>query len=82
SRVFRRFVGEGIGEYVHRLRIRTACERLLSPEASMAEISMETGFADQSHFCRVFRRITGMTPHSFRTSLDLRPEAPRLIATA
>ncbi|HEY2108667.1 MAG TPA: helix-turn-helix transcriptional regulator [Candidatus Acidoferrales bacterium] len=82
SRVFRRFVGEGIGEYVHRLRIRTACERLLSPEASMAEISMETGFADQSHFCRVFRRITGMTPHSFRTSLGLRPEAPRLIATA
>lgn len=69
SRVFRRFMGQGIGEYVHRLRIRTACERLLEPEKTFAEISVELGFADQSHFCRVFRRITGTTPQNFRTSL-------------
>ena len=66
SRVFRRFVGEGIGEYVHRLRIRTACERLLALEVSLSEVSFATGFADQSHFCRVFRRITGMAPQTFR----------------
>jgi AraC-like DNA-binding protein len=51
---------------VHRLRIRTACERLLAVEASLSEVSFATGFADQSHFCRVFRRITGMTPQTFR----------------
>ena len=70
SRVFRRFMGEGIGEYVHRLRVRTACERLLQPDESLANVSMEVGFADQSHFCRVFHKITGMTPQNFRTSLD------------
>ncbi len=69
SRVFRRFVGEGIGEYVHRLRIRTACERLLALEVSLSDVSFATGFADQSHFCRVFRRITGMTPQTFRKGL-------------
>jgi AraC family transcriptional regulator len=62
SRVFRRCEGEGIGEYVHRLRIRAACEQMLSPRKSLAEISLETGFADQSHFTRAFRRITGMSP--------------------
>ena len=59
SRVFRRFIGEGIGERLHRLRIRAAC----------AEISTETGFADQSHFTRSFRRLTGMTPAAFRSQL-------------
>jgi AraC family transcriptional regulator len=69
SRVFRRCVGEGIGDYVHRLRVRAACEQMLAPETSLAELSFNTGFADQSHFTRSFRRITGMTPAAFRSTL-------------
>jgi AraC family transcriptional regulator len=66
SRVFRKRVGGGIGEYVHRLRIRAACEQMLAHQRSLAEISLATGFADQSHFTRAFRRITGMSPAAFR----------------
>jgi len=66
SRVFRRCQGEGIGEYVHRLRIRAACEQMLAPQKSLTEISLEIGFADQSHFTRAFRLITGMSPGAFR----------------
>jgi AraC family transcriptional regulator len=66
SRVFRKFVGEGVGERVHRLRIRSACEQMLDPEIPLAEISLANGFADQSHFTRTFRRVTGMTPAVFR----------------
>jgi AraC family transcriptional regulator len=66
SRVFRRCEGEGIGEYVHRLRIRAACEQISAPGKSLAEISLATGFSDQSHFTRVFRDITGMSPAAFR----------------
>jgi AraC family transcriptional regulator len=66
SRVFRRCNGEGIGEYVHRMRVRAACEQMLQPQKSLAEISLASGFADQSHFTRAFRRITGMSPGSFR----------------
>jgi AraC family transcriptional regulator len=69
SRVFRRCLGEGIPEYVHRLRVRTACERMLDPYASLAELSLGTGFADQSHFTRSFRSITGVTPAVFRSAL-------------
>jgi AraC family transcriptional regulator len=69
SRVFRRFNGRGIGEYVHRLRIREACERMLNPEASLADISCDLGFADQSHFSRTFLAITGRTPAAFRATL-------------
>ena len=66
SRVFRRFSREGIGEFVHRLRLRAACEQMLRPDASLTEIALEKGFADQSHFTRVFRRVTGMSPAQFR----------------
>ena len=69
SRVFRRCTGEGIGEYVHRLRIRVACEQMLRPEATLAEIGLATGFADQSHFTRAFRKVTGMSPGAFRALL-------------
>lgn len=69
SRVFRRR-GEGIGEHVHRLRVRTACERMLAPHVSLSELSFATGFADQSHFTRAFRKITGMTPAAFRSAFS------------
>jgi len=69
SRVFRKCVGEGIGEYVHRLRVRAACEQILEPEISIAEVSLALGFADQSHFTRAFRRVTGITPAAFRSQL-------------
>ena len=70
SRVFRKCTGRGIGEYVHRLRVRAACEQMLEAEKPLAEISLATGFADQSHFTRAFRRVTGTTPAAFRTRLD------------
>jgi len=69
SRVFRKFVQEGIGEHVHRLRIRAACEQMLTRELSMAEISLASGYADQSHFTRAFRRAAGVTPAAFRRQL-------------
>ena len=37
---------------------------------SLCEIAYECGFADQSHFTRVFKRRVGVTPGVFRSSLD------------
>jgi AraC family transcriptional regulator len=71
SRVFRRWTGQGIGEYVHRLRIRAACEQMLQTEMPIAEIGLAAGFADQSHFTRSFRRVTGMSPARFRSMVVL-----------
>jgi AraC family transcriptional regulator len=32
-------------------------------------VALASGFADQHHLARVFRRITGVTPSSYRRSL-------------
>ena len=80
SRVFRKYIGEGIGEYVHRLRVRAACEQILKPEISIAEVSLAMGFADQSHFTRAFRRVTGMTPAVFRSQVVTNHRQPAAIS--
>ncbi|MCO6510642.1 MAG: helix-turn-helix transcriptional regulator [Aridibacter famidurans] len=67
--VFRRFKGETVGEYVQARRIEFACALLQEKEMPLADIAVDSGFSDQSHFTRVFRRFTGMTPGSFRASI-------------
>lgn len=66
---FRRFVGCSVGEYARRRRFDQARRRLASPDVSLAEVALEAGFADQSHFSRTFKRLAGMTPLQYRTFL-------------
>jgi AraC family transcriptional regulator len=66
---FRRYYQCTIGQYVRRLRIEHASRQLASSAASLAEIALAAGFCDQSHFSRVFKRLTGMTPAHFRGNL-------------
>jgi AraC family transcriptional regulator len=66
ARVFRQFENCTAGDYVRRIRIENARNRILSTNESLVEIALETGFADQTHFTRSFKRVTGMTPTEFR----------------
>jgi len=66
SRVFRNVHRQTIGEYVHKLRVAYACKLLELPDCDLATVALSAGFADQSHFTRVFKNITGMTPGAFR----------------
>jgi AraC family transcriptional regulator len=70
SKVFRQFYGESVGDYAHRLRVKYACRLLSNPEARLSEVALAAGFFDQSHFTRVFKRLTGATPRAFRATLS------------
>jgi len=74
SRIFHRQMGIPLWEYLNRLRIGYAIELLKSSAESVAEIASRSGFQDQAYFCRVFRRITGLTPGSIRkdSGIDVR----------
>ncbi|REJ77517.1 MAG: AraC family transcriptional regulator [Acidobacteria bacterium] len=67
--VFRKFRGETIGEYLQSRRVEYACGKLADRETPLADIAVDAGFSDQSHFTKVFRRSTGLTPGAFRNSL-------------
>lgn len=66
NRVFRARHGYSIGEYTRRLRVDLAARALADSQRPIADIATATGFADQSHFSRVFVRLTGLTPGRYR----------------
>jgi AraC-like DNA-binding protein len=47
---------------------------LLSNE-SLTQIALACGFADQAHYCRVFRDVVGLTPNAWRRrNMNLAPD--------
>lgn len=67
--LFRQHYGCTIGEYVRKLRIEFACREISASNVPLADIAQAAGFSDQSHFSKVFRQHTGMTPARFRANL-------------
>ncbi len=68
ARTFRQCYRCTIGEYVRALRIEFACREIATSSAPLSEIALGAGFCDQSHFCRRFKRHTGMTPAEYRSA--------------
>ncbi len=51
---------------IQRRRLHEAAERLSSAAATdLARVALDLGYADQAHFGRDWRRVTGMTPGAF-----------------
>ncbi len=66
SAFFNSQMRESFNDYLNRIRIEKACELLHQQNKSIAEISKEVGYSEHSYFCRVFRKVTGKTPSSWR----------------
>lgn len=69
ARVFRRHNGCSPGEYLRRLRVRKACRLLAETDETLSAIAFGTGYADQSHFTRHFKRAMGVPPGEYRRLL-------------
>jgi AraC-like DNA-binding protein len=70
-RVFREQVGLPPHAYLTYVRIQRA-KRLLSARLSPIEVALSVGFADQSHFTKHFKRITGVPPGMFMRGIATR----------
>jgi AraC-like DNA-binding protein len=66
ARAFRKRYGVSVGEYGRRARIEWAAAQIAGGDRPLAEVAVSAGFADQSHFTRLFRRYLGTTPGRFR----------------
>jgi two-component system response regulator YesN len=56
---------EGFNEFLNKIRIKKACE-FLKQDIPISDISNMVGYSDQSYFCKVFKKFTGLTPSNFR----------------
>jgi len=70
SREFSKYFDDlTFGEYIRKLRIEKAMHLLHTSQYSLAEIAYLTGFSDQSHFTRIFKKFTGKNPSEYRREI-------------
>lgn len=66
SKYFRKYFGCTLGEYQRKLRIDQSIQLIKNSNQSLSEIAFHCGFADQSHFIRNFKKMTGFLPKHFQ----------------
>ncbi len=66
THVFHRELGISPWEFLNRYRVHRAKELLASTDQSVKAIASAVGIKDQAYFSRVFRKVTGRSPQSFR----------------
>jgi len=65
-RAFKVSVGVPPFRYIAQLRVELACRVMKTSEEPLSQVAIACGLCDQSHFCRVFRRATGLSPAAWR----------------
>lgn len=68
SRMFHRELGVSPWDYLNRLRIQRAKERLRESDDSIQLVARRVGFHDRAYFSRIFRKLTGVPPQVYRDS--------------
>jgi hypothetical protein len=63
------FENLSFGEYIRKQRIEKAIHLLEHSKLSLTEIAYLTGFSDQSHFTRIFKKHTGNNPSAYRKKI-------------
>ncbi len=82
THAFKMTFGETPCHYVLRQRIRQAQTLMQHQQTPLTDIALICGFCDQSHFTRLFRRVTGTSPSEWRRHFgndavqELAPTAP------
>ncbi len=66
STLFKQSTGSSFKEYLNMVRIEESKRLLSSTDYSIIDISLATGFEDQSYFSKVFKKYTGLTPRQYR----------------
>ena len=76
ARSFKQCTGKPPHRWLLENRVERAKQLLLDPDVSLAEVALDCGFSDQSHFTRVFSRTVGTSPGTWRRiRLNRRPHA-------
>jgi transcriptional regulator GlxA family with amidase domain len=66
SRIFRKVMGTSYQAYLNSCRITKAKNLLRTSPRSVTEIAISVGFADSTGFGRIFKKLTGQTPSTYR----------------
>ena len=66
SKFFKDSMGKSFVEYLTELRVDKSRELLRETNDSIKEICYKIGYSDPNYYCKIFKKVTGMTPTEFR----------------
>jgi AraC family transcriptional regulator len=66
SHAFKATFGTTVCHYIRRRRIERAQRLMLQSNEPLSQVALACGFADQAHYCRVFRDVVGLSPNAWR----------------
>lgn len=66
SRIFKKTVGISFVDYINNVRIMEAKKQLKETDESILSIAESVGFKSNTHFGRIFKKITGTSPLQYR----------------
>lgn len=78
SELFRQSMGTSPYRYVLTRRVEAAKRLLRDSMLGVLDVALAVGFSDQSHFSKVFRRATNVTPGAYRTVMWAEGVSPSL----
>lgn len=67
SKYFPKYFGCNLGTYRRKLKIEHSLSLIKSSDISLTNMAFECGFADQSHFIRTFKEMTGLAPKLYQS---------------
>jgi AraC-like DNA-binding protein/ligand-binding sensor protein len=71
-KMFKKATGLTFTDYLSRVRVEKAKTLLLNPHLRISEIAYDVGFQSLTHFNRMFRKIVGESPTTYRESKSVR----------
>jgi AraC family transcriptional regulator len=74
-RAFKISVGVPPFHYIASRRVDLACTMMSTTREPLSQIAIACGLCDQAHLCKVFRRMTGMSPLTWRRTMPARDTA-------
>lgn len=68
SKFFKESMGKSFVDYLTELRVEKSKEFLKYAGMSIKEICYRIGYSDPNYYCKIFKKVTGMTPTEYRTN--------------
>lgn len=68
SSLFKKVIGMGFNQYLTNIRLEKAKQLLTSTHMTVEDVALQVGYNSQPYFTRVFKKVVGETPSSFRNA--------------
>ncbi len=66
ARIFKKEMGESVGDYIQRQKVNVACALLMNSNMTIAQIAAEIGYTTPYYFSTIFSKWMGTPPGSYR----------------